>query len=192
TKASHDRVEVLAFSHKIMDGSINLEEYSELILKQFYLHKALEQQFENILTAKEKQQLRLGERKKVHLLKYDMLELDIDEKMLCFNKVPQLAINNLEEAIGAMYVLEGSTLGGAVIRRKLEKNLQIQRNSSFNFYGCYGENTGSFWKAFIMQATIIGKTPKSQEKIVNKAVETFKYFEDILAYGEVSFKEEVS
>ncbi|MEY3017968.1 MAG: hypothetical protein RL336_1103 [Pseudomonadota bacterium] len=45
--------------------------------------------------------------------------------------------------LGVMYVCEGSSLGGAVIARHLEKRLQ--RRDVFQFYSCYGEDLGVHW-----------------------------------------------
>ncbi len=188
TKPHHDKVEELAYSNKIMEGTINIEEYKELLLKQHYFHKNIEPFFEKVFSEKEAIRLEVERRKKTHLLKYDLLELGLEEEALNFEQLPHLKIETAEEAIGAMYVLEGSTLGGAVIRRKLGKNEKIKGNSSFNYYGCYGEETGEFWKKFIMQATIMANTEEKQEVIVNKAIEAFVYFENILKLGIVTFK----
>ena len=190
TRKNHDKVEEMAFSKKIMDGSINIEEYASLILKQYYFHKNIEAQFNKLLTAKQKEQLEFDKRRKIHLLKYDMLELGLEEEMLCFNKDPKLTIKNINDVIGAMYVLEGSTLGGAVIRKKLQNNLQIHSNTTFHFYGCYGQESGDLWKKFILQATVFGKEKNAQEEIIKKAVETFEFFESILKNGEINKKEE--
>ena len=189
TKPNHDRVEELAYSNKIMDCTINLEQYQELILKQHYFHKTIEPFFNNTFTEKEATRLEVDKRKKAHLLKYDLLELGLEEEALTFEQLPLLKIETAEEALGAMYVLEGSTLGGAVIRRKLEKNEAIKGNTSFNYYGCYGEETGEFWKKFIMQATIMANTEEKQKAIVDKATETFAYFENILKLGKVNLKQ---
>ncbi|UZR94542.1 biliverdin-producing heme oxygenase [Chondrinema litorale] len=186
TRKNHDKVEKLAFSSKIMDGSINIDEYSSLILKQYFFHKNIESQLNKVLNDKQKEQLDFSRRRKVHLLKYDMLELQLEEEMLSFSKMPELQIKNINDAIGAMYVLEGSTLGGAVIRKKLISNMQIQPNTTFHYYGCYGTDTGNFWKQFILQATVFGNEESAQKEIVAKATETFEYFENILKDGQVS------
>jgi|GEM_PF-282784 len=183
TKANHDRVEDLAYSNKIMDGSISKEQYADLILKQYYFHKKIESQLRKIFSEEEAKGLELNKRTKTHFLKYDMLELGLDEHMLDVGKIGTLKINSSEEALGSMYVLEGASLGGAVIKRKLEKNRQINQVSSIHYFGCYGEATGEFWKKFVMQATIMANTEKKRKIIVKKAVETFTYFEKILTVG---------
>lgn len=188
TKANHDRVEDLAYSNKIMDGSITLEQYADLILKQYYFHKKIEPQLQKVFSEKEANRLEINKRKKTHLLKYDMLELALEEEMLDFEKLDSINISTPEEALGTMYVLEGSTLGGAVIKKRLRNNPEISKISGFNYYGCYGEATGDFWKKFVMQATIMANTEEKQQIIVKKAVETFHFFEKILTVGIVQLK----
>ncbi|WP_435524354.1 hypothetical protein [Chryseobacterium indoltheticum] len=52
---------------------------------------------------------------------------------------------NEHGALRAMYVVEGSTLGGNVIAKQLSKTEGFD-NVTFNFFGCYQENTGPMWK----------------------------------------------
>jgi len=59
-------------------------------------------------------------------------------------------INSTANALGAMYVLEGSTLGGRMISRMLMKNDFVQFDASnLHFFSGYGENTGSKWTNFL-------------------------------------------
>lgn len=50
------------------------------------------------------------------------------------------------EALGAMYVVEGSTLGGRVIAKRLT-DLDIP-SSALCFYSSYGAETGAMWMRF--------------------------------------------
>ena len=58
-----------------------------------------------------------------------------------------LTFENEHEALGALYVIEGSTLGGNVIAKQLSKTEGFD-GISFHFFGCYQENTGPMWKSF--------------------------------------------
>jgi heme oxygenase len=51
------------------------------------------------------------------------------------------------EALGLLYVLEGSTLGGQVIRKQLLK--QGQSLDGLSFLDPYGAETGPRWKSFL-------------------------------------------
>lgn len=58
-------------------------------------------------------------------------------------------INNVAQAFGAMYVLEGSTLGGKIISRMLQANVTVQLSSeSLAFFDVYGDGTYEMWGRF--------------------------------------------
>lgn len=52
-------------------------------------------------------------------------------------------------AMGIVYVMEGSTLGGRVILKNIEKNLGYNANNGAQYFAGYKENTGLFWKSFL-------------------------------------------
>ncbi|RYY40433.1 MAG: biliverdin-producing heme oxygenase [Chitinophagaceae bacterium] len=56
------------------------------------------------------------------------------------------AIDDEAAAWGALYVLEGSTLGGRLICRMLDKQLP---GAPLRFFGGYGAQTGPYWMAFL-------------------------------------------
>jgi heme oxygenase (biliverdin-IX-beta and delta-forming) len=59
-------------------------------------------------------------------------------------------IINKAQAFGCMYVMEGSTLGGRVICKWLQKNPFIQlKEENLQFFNGYKEQTGSKWKTFL-------------------------------------------
>ena len=84
-----------------------------------------------------------------------------------------LSINDKFDALGAFYVLEGSTLGGAVIARTLKKNQHLSDIETYNFYGCYGEEIGMRWKQFCQVLLNEGQSTENQDKIVKSASNTF-------------------
>jgi heme oxygenase len=55
-------------------------------------------------------------------------------------------INSFAEALGAMYVLEGSTLGGRVIAKMLSR--QLGSTDGLSFFNAYGMETGGMWLTF--------------------------------------------
>ena len=51
-------------------------------------------------------------------------------------------------ALGAIYVLEGSTLGGKIIKDLIWKQLGISSNLGFAFFNGYGSDTVTMWQTF--------------------------------------------
>jgi hypothetical protein len=82
----------------------------------------------------------LGERRKTAWLHQDLLALNFSEREIeaipvCV-EIPELT--SVARGIGCLYVLEGSTLGGAVIARQLERVLEIGTDQGARFYASYG------------------------------------------------------
>jgi heme oxygenase len=96
--------------------------------------------------------------------------------------VPQL--HTVPRAIGALYVLEGSTLGGRFISQMLAKQMNRTADNGIRFFSGYGEHTDEKWKAFTqMINNYAEKLPNDQDQIVAAANETFdKFGQWIIAY----------
>ncbi len=57
-------------------------------------------------------------------------------------------ITDLPSLLGAMYVMEGSTLGGRIIARQVQMALSLTDGHGNAFFRGHGLQTGSFWKEF--------------------------------------------
>lgn len=80
-------------------------------------------------------------------------------------------INSCLEALGTMYVLEGSTLGGRMISKMLMKNTSVAfDNSNLIFFNGYKEDTGKRWAYFL---SVIDQYEENAAVIVESANETF-------------------
>lgn len=86
------------------------------------------------------------------------------------------AINNELEALGALYVIEGSTLGGKIISQMLQKHLNITDGSGLSFFNGYGDNTQQMWDVFKTNLNNAVKTPADEAVVLNAANETFSKF----------------
>ncbi|RYY66823.1 MAG: hypothetical protein EOO13_15330 [Chitinophagaceae bacterium] len=83
------------------------------------------------------------------------------------------AISDHASAMGALYVLEGSTLGGKIISKKIADRLNI--TEGLLFFRGYGSETGPMWKDFTQYL----EHPANQEhaeKLAYTASETFRLF----------------
>jgi heme oxygenase len=74
-------------------------------------------------------------RRKSTLLLNDISKLKGNHTLDICSNIP--AITNVCQAIGALYVLEGSTLGGRFIYRNIESALDLQVNSGASFFYGY-------------------------------------------------------
>jgi heme oxygenase len=74
-----------------------------------------------------------------------------------------LVIDTFPRAVGCLYVLEGSTLGGQVIQRHIKAALGFDAASGAAFFSGYGSQTGAMWQSFLRFLTAL---PFGQEGIV--------------------------
>jgi heme oxygenase len=58
------------------------------------------------------------------------------------------AVDDLPSLLGAMYVMEGSTLGGQLIARHVEAALHLSEGKGDAYFRGHGSNTGPLWKEF--------------------------------------------
>lgn len=56
---------------------------------------------------------------------------------------------NKAELVGLLYPLEGSTLGGQLISRRLQENLGLAAGTGGRFFYGYGEDTAGRWAEFL-------------------------------------------
>jgi heme oxygenase (biliverdin-IX-beta and delta-forming) len=78
--------------------------------------------------------------------------------------------------LGAMYVMEGSRLGGQYIARHLEETLGFQPGEGDAYFRGYGEQTGTMWRAF---KRVLGEVPDEREQdVIAAAKAMFAYFRE--------------
>ncbi|MCB2406492.1 biliverdin-producing heme oxygenase [Hymenobacter lucidus] len=104
-------------------------------------------------------------RQRAHLIPAD-LGVGAAALPLC-PAMPPLATE--AQLLGAMYVMEGSTLGGQVLARQLAK-AGIEARS---YFSGNGEQTGPLWKSFC-QLLSEAATEENQAEIVASASQTFQ------------------
>lgn len=88
---------------------------------------------------------------------------------------PPAPVSGISEALGRMYVLEGSTLGGRVIRRAAEARGAGMRGLSF--LDPYGERVGERWRAFLAVVDRQACTPEDVAAMIAGAVAGFRHAE---------------
>jgi heme oxygenase (biliverdin-IX-beta and delta-forming) len=125
--------------------------------------------------------LALHSRLKAHLLEADMRVFRIDSALVarCAH-LPH--IRTFGQALGCMYVLEGSTLGSQIIARHLTELFQIDSGSGAAFFNAYGGAIGARWSEF-REFLISSTDASSADELLGAALETFERFDSWLAAG---------
>jgi len=100
------------------------------------------------------------------------------ENLRATNKDVSLpGINNIAGAFGAMYVLEGSTMGGKIISKILAGNLGRQP-SDIRFFNYYGADADALWGQFVQTLNTFAEEldDAGKDTIISAARNTFHCF----------------
>lgn len=143
TKEFHDAVEAKFESRKIFDKSYTLNDYRKIINFNYLFHLNFENKTFDKISETTSQAIQLETRRKLHLLEKDLKNLEIEKNRL--NE--SITVNTEAEAMGILYVMEGSSLGGNVIKKQLLQNPEFI-DLEFHYFGCYAEKTSENWKNF--------------------------------------------
>ncbi len=84
------------------------------------------------------------------------------------------------QAFGALYVIEGSTLGGRIISRMIANQLAIQDNG-LSFFQSYGEHLTTMWATFKLTLNRQADIEEDRERIITAAYATFHKFKAALS-----------
>ncbi|PNG45595.1 heme oxygenase [Pseudomonas asplenii] len=129
----------------------------------------------------------LAARLKTPILLADLLALGVSAAAL--QSLPQCEqlplIDSSAACLGVLYVLEGATLGGQILRREISSRLGLEANNGAAFLDIYGAATGRRWRDFI---EYLGSRPMSAAEraaVVTAAQTTFSCFEHWLESREV-------
>lgn len=140
----HDTIENVTRSKKIFDGTFTVEDYKNLLHINGYIVNSFIDNIFNALPEDITSRLKFTAASKKAAIARDAQELDmvIDETPVA------LVENNPAYALGALYVMEGSMLGGNVIAKNLKKH-EAFAGHKFHYFTFYKDMLGSNWKDFL-------------------------------------------
>ncbi len=129
----------------------------------------------------------LDQRLKAPTLRRDLLALGLDDAAIdALPQCPSLpGTLSVQACLGVLYVLEGATLGGQILRREIAARLQLAADNGAAFLDIYGAATGRRWREF---TDYLGAWPleaDARQEAVNAAQDTFSSFEHWLDRSEV-------
>ena len=172
TDTEHQRLEKEMYVQEIFNGRLSFSQYCELIEINYIVSSSIEPEIHRALPAHLQNELNIVARNKISALEKDRNLLGFYNAIA--NKADQQQYENIAEALGAMYVMEGATLGGNVIAKQLRK-IDALKDQPFYFYTIYGQQLRANWMSFIE----ILNREVSQEDLpacIDSAKKTFDYF----------------
>lgn len=165
--------------------ALNTPHYLRLIQAYYGFYQPLEQRL--LESGVVFQDFDLAERLKTPTLHRDLKALGLTEQAiadlpLC-GSLP--ATPSAAACLGVLYVLEGATLGGQILRREIATRLELDASTGAAFLDIYGAATGQRWREFTQALGTSSLTEGERQTAVSAAQDTFACFEHWLDRSEV-------
>jgi heme oxygenase len=145
TRAAHERLDDRLAR---FDWLATPETYAAMLERFYGFYVRAEPQLAAIAAALPG--LDLERRRKVPLLVADLTHLGrTPQQLRALPRVGQMPrVDDPARALGALYVVEGATLGGKLIEQAVEQRLGLDRTTGTAFFGAYGADDARQWKRF--------------------------------------------
>ncbi|MBC7000733.1 biliverdin-producing heme oxygenase [Cytophaga sp. FL35] len=164
SKDEHLKVERVLINE--LNNITTNEDYGKLLERLFLFYEPLENAVHKIV--KKSLIPDIDQRKHVHMINLDFEKLQYKLGYITKNYTPH--IRSVSYALGSLYVMEGSTMGGRIIAKMLKK--KNEKFSTF-YFNSYDTRTEDMWHSF--KTTIILIEPDIHyEEMYLGAIETFE------------------
>lgn len=173
TASSHKRLENLPVSSCILSPEMKIEDYAHYLSLMYDVHYSTEQNIFPLLSSVIDD---LNEREKKHLIAADLAHLTYNIPV----PTPVFKLENITIpfALGILYVVEGSSLGGRFILKNLETIPGLHEEKGVTYFAGYGNKTGSNWKTFLNLLTAYQEKYNCENEIIKGAVYAFDAIHD--------------
>lgn len=177
TAESHQNLEDNPLSRAILSPSVSLNDYQTYLAALFGLTIACE---DEIFPAISHVITDLADRYKSRLIIDDLLATGLSEAEVDALPVYRFEFSTIAEALGIMYVLEGSTLGGKILYRHIHEVLGLTPENGASYFWGYGPQTGNLWKSFISSLTQFVDEHEERDSVIGSAKKTFTIIDNWL------------
>jgi len=179
TQDAHGRMHLHPGFRAAAAGSLTLAEYRDLLARLFGFHEAFDAAFPSAPAAFARA-IDLHARSRSEALAQDLAALGVAPR------IPALPLcataprpKSEPQWLGALYVTEGSTLGGTEIGRTLERaGFPDNRR---HFFTAYGERRSEMWRGFLARLETHADDPAAADAAEAAALDAFARFEAWMA-----------
>jgi heme oxygenase len=149
TRSAHHRIELAL---PFFDAGLTRARYIRVLQALYGFYAPVERLCE-LAVGPSEAPLELRTRRKIPLLDADLAVLGQPRRDLAALPSCRLlpTVTLASQALGVLYVLEGATLGGQIIARRLHELLGIDALGGAAFFASYGDRTREMWRRFAAQ-----------------------------------------
>ncbi|HEY8383990.1 MAG TPA: biliverdin-producing heme oxygenase [Microvirga sp.] len=178
TRPAHDRIE-RAVNFERSTGSLSA--YRALLVRLHGFHTA----WEAAVDAAHADHVLLSGRRKAYLLDRDLRALGYTQAEIATLPVcgAPMPVEMQAAVLGSLYVIEGSTLGGAVIAQAVEQRLGLSADTGCAYFRAYGRDVAARWRDF-GAVLLAASSPATDDLVIAAADRTFALMQDWLCEAE--------
>ena len=127
-------------------GDIALDEYIRVLIRFHGFWAGWQPQVAALLSEEDL----TSPRQRLHLIERDLVAFGVPvEALATVPRCPLVDLRDAAEALGSLYVMEGSTLGGQPILRNIERCLGPTHAAGSAYFNGYGKETSAMWRSFL-------------------------------------------
>lgn len=179
TADCHKQLELNSLSLALLSDNVNENIYCSYLTRLYNFVKGFEQ---FVYPALSHHFFNISDRKKALFIEADLKahHIAVDNNITLKEAFFRDIYPGVYAAAGALYVLEGSTLGGQIIVKHLQKTMPPGfKNTAY--FSAYQQKTGSMWKEFLQQLTALPQSKQQEQQIISGAITTFKIIDGLLS-----------
>jgi heme oxygenase (biliverdin-IX-beta and delta-forming) len=182
TVAAHERMHGHAGFGAAADGTIDATDYRRLLSRLYGFHRPFEDAARSAVDLF-RIDLDMSARSRSPLLLADLQTLGFDQSAAATVPLwrPSVHLASKGSLLGALYVLEGSTLGGVQIARALKDRVGDDMRRAQLFFVGRGKRQGAMWRELLEELESLREDNEGAKQAEDAAVTTFKAFEDWMA-----------
>jgi heme oxygenase len=174
TQPMHTKLEESRLSVNLMKGDVSKTEYADYLVymsdviayHEFFTYPVVEHLFDD-----------MSARHKLPMINNDIEVLRQQGVTITPNneyRINTLLPLSIARALGYMYVIEGSTLGGRMILKHIKTALGFDEQNGAHFFAGYGNETGKRWNKFIAIFANYAVIESCQQEIITAATDAFE------------------
>ena len=199
TRPHHDRAEQSEFGSSMMAKTLSLSAYKIHIAAHREVLRSIEDAHESSDSP------RIGEVWHDGLKKVPLLDADLDALGHSTGEMPaevreavdrfvsmveRRASEKHESLPGVLYVLEGSTMGGTILRKMIADSLDLTEGKGLDYYSVYGNDVRKHFMDFKERMTRAYEGTEHGDDLVDAAKETFDLVGDVMRSIPLNAKDE--
>ncbi|AOA57833.1 biliverdin-producing heme oxygenase [Acinetobacter larvae] len=173
TAIEHDRMEMLMEQAKVFESK---ENYAQFTLSQYYFQRDIEYLYQSTAVGAVIPDLDIRGRSEA--ARQDLTDLGIQPQGM---DISTLHVR-YPQALGWIYVSEGSTLGAAFLFKEAQAKLGFSADFAARNLAAYPEGRMRVWKRFKQALDDAQFSPSEQQQVVDGAMQAFAHFGDLLSH----------